>query len=115
MKKQIVTGLIGAAALLAMAATGALGACEVTAVKPGYTGDATAWTNGCIAGITVTCSDDAGATTPPKTYCVHSALYADGVMASALTAMVEGYTVDPSIYSGAGYMDGLILSLTVTK
>ena len=115
MKRQIVTGLIGAASLLAIAATGALGACQVTGVEPGYTGDLTAWTNGCIAGITVTCTDENGATTSENKYCVHSALYADGVMASALTAMVEGYTVDPSIYSGAGYMDGLILSFTVTK
>jgi hypothetical protein len=84
-------------------------------VNPGYTGDATAWANGCIAGITVTCADAAGVTTPPTTYCVHSALYADGIMASALTAMVEGYTVEPKVYAGTGYMDGLILSLKVTK
>jgi hypothetical protein len=127
MKKQIVTGLIGAASLLAMAATGAYALGDtcasgtVTDVQAGYV-DADMWANGCIGAVYITCdgtapaTDDpntAGVTSTSKKYCVHSALYADGVMATALTAMVESKKVSSNTYSATGFGDGLILSLTV--
>lgn len=126
MKKQIVTGLIGAASLLAMAATGAyaLGVtCDsgtVTDIQAGYV-DADLWANSCIGAVYIKCdgtdttdtTDTDKVTTGSKKYCVHSAIYADGVMATALTAMVEGKKVSSNTYTATGYGDGLILSLTV--
>ena len=126
------TGLIGAASLLAMAATGAYALGDtcvsgtVTDVQAGYV-DADMWANGCIGAIYITCdgttpepepeptSASGSVTATSKKYCVHSALYADGVMATALTAMVEGKKVSSNTYPATGFGDGLFLSLTVLE
>jgi hypothetical protein len=113
MKKQIVTGLIGAASLLAMAATTsyALGTpcadATITSVGAGY---AESPKGGPYREIGVVCNDTDPGT--PATYKVYpsSAVDLDGIMATALTAAVEGYPVKYSVYPYAG--TDMIISMT---
>jgi len=117
MKRQIVTGLIGAASLLAIAATGAYAIgtpCTkgtVGTITAGYI-DGGSWGNSCIGSIKLTCNDDT-ANPVTGTYCVHSGIYPDGVMAAALTASVENRTVSYLIYDDSRFLGGLILNLGI--
>jgi hypothetical protein len=117
MKKQIVTGLIGAASLLAIAATGASAQvptkectdATVTKITAGYTVD---WGN-CLRLLTFNCTDG-DADVPTVNLCVHRSLDADGVLATALTAKDNtspvAYTVWGNSFPAGG---GLLFSLTL--
>jgi hypothetical protein len=120
MKKQIVTGLIGAASLLAMATTSYAGIdlngmtpCqdgEVINIGAGYQND------GVPAGpyrtIELKCNDSGGPLQLSYIVYPNSAVDLDGIMATALTAMAEGYHVSYTLYP---YKDvDSVISLTTT-
>jgi hypothetical protein len=95
MKKQIVTGLIGAAALVLAGAGVSFADCKKATVDAVGSGNGTDYKT---RWVTVTCNDTATPVT--GTYKFHSQTDPDGKAAIALTAQVEGKTVAYTLYTG---------------
>jgi hypothetical protein len=132
MKKQIVTGLIGAASLLAIMASGAYATdltlsqysktCDKGVIKEiaaGYVTD-NSWRLGtCRRVLTMTCDPTAGGALAGKTesYCVHSGFDPDGILATALTAQDSAKDVKYRVFTYSNpdnkFVNGLLLNLSL--
>lgn len=124
MKKKIIAGLVGAAALLAMTAAGARAEIPYQTCDSGWINSITAgfvssesWPH-CLGKINVTCLDGelAGKT---GDYCIHRDVYPNGILAVALTAVVMGTCVDYKIFPAhldpplPSYLNGIIISIGI--
>jgi hypothetical protein len=122
MKKQIVTGLIGAASLLAMAAATSYAGIDLNGMIPCQDGEVISigagyQNDGVPAGpyrtIELKCNDSGGPLQMSYIVYPSSAVDLDGIMATALTAMTEGYHVSYTLYP---YKDvDAVISLNTAK